>query len=210
MTSEAAIRNVWLKSTFIGGIGLRNTSSLQKHYPKGNILFPQVEMIGKELLMKKAYGLAHFGVGMRGHDEQLGFHMMKKSRIVGSEKNASIELYKIGDRLLAYTKKQKIEFDPATIRDTVSGFLGKNDKSILLTEGMRLNRKLLIETVFGSLKQEKRITHTPYFWIQFLVLLIFPRFLISYIKEGYRYLLKTFTWRKESEFFRLEMKKIFN
>ena len=75
-----AIRNIWLKTTFAGGIGLRNTNDIEKFFPKGNVLFPLVEMIGKILIDKNAYGLSNYSVGMRVHDDQLGFHMMRKKR----------------------------------------------------------------------------------------------------------------------------------
>lgn len=204
-----ALSSLWLKTTYIGGIGLRKDRKLEDYYPKDSILFPTVELIGKLLLDVDGMGLSQFSAAMRVHEDQLGFHMMKKQRLAGNENHAYLELYNISDRLIAHAKKNKLKISASGVRQIVDRFLGKADSSILVVEAGHVDKKVISATVFNLLKQEKRISHTLSFWVQYLLMMLMPQKWLIYLKELYRQLLKLFFWRNYSEYFKSEMARIF-
>lgn len=203
-----AIENIWLKSMYIGGIGLRKSSKIDEYYPKDSTLFPIVELIGKLLLEKGAYGLSSISIGMRVHADQLGVHVMQKKRITEKEKHGYQELYRIADRLESFIKEKKLPISPAIILNTINTFLRNADTTILLAEGLKVGKSALLHTILQSKKEEKRIFHTPQFWMQLLVILIVPTFFLEKVKYIYIFFLRKTYWRNQVDFFNHEINRI--
>lgn len=97
--NEDAMKNIWTRSIFIGGIGLRNTNDLPKLYPKKNILHPQVELVGNIINRSDAYGIADYCVGVRSHNDQIIFHALKNKKIRQEGEHVNVELFKLFDKL---------------------------------------------------------------------------------------------------------------
>lgn len=94
-----SMRGIWTTSISIGGIGLRNTFSLDRFYPQADKLYPQVEYVGHVINRAASYGVAATLVGIRAHLDQLGFYAVRGERIKGSERHGTVELFAIYDRL---------------------------------------------------------------------------------------------------------------
>lgn len=205
-----ALSNLWLKCTFAGGIGLRNRDDIKDLFPHDDVLFPLVEMIGKILIDKDGYGISAYSVGMRVHSDQLGFHMIKKKRVVGRERHAYLELYEISDNLNSYIKKEKKKVSPIIIKNTIESFLKNADNSVLISEATHLPKRVLIHNVYFLLKKEKRIKHSFYFWSQLVTLSLIPNFSLVTVKEIYRAWLRKTIWKDEVQFFSKEVSHIKN
>jgi len=93
-----ALQGVWLSSAFIPGIAMRKDDVLRA-YPDEEMLFPQVEAVGRLLLDHDGMGLANFGVAGRAHPGQLGFEAIVGRGIKGKERHGTYELLDIFDRL---------------------------------------------------------------------------------------------------------------
>jgi glycosyltransferase involved in cell wall biosynthesis len=96
---EDAMENIWTRSIFIGGIGLRNTKDLPDMYPNKNILHPQVELVGNIINKSDAFGLADYSIGIRSHDDQIIFHALKNKKIREDGEHVNVELFKIFKKL---------------------------------------------------------------------------------------------------------------
>jgi len=95
---DEALRSVWLSSVFIPGIAMRKDDVLRV-YPDEQMLFPQVEAVGRMLLHHDGMGLANFAVAGRAHSGQLGFEAIVGRGIKGTERHGTLELLDIFDRL---------------------------------------------------------------------------------------------------------------
>lgn len=93
-----ALQGVWLSSVFIPGIAMRKDEVLCA-YPDEQMLFPQVEAVGRLLLDHDGMGMATFGVAARAHAGQLGFEAIVGRGIKGKERHGTHELLDIFDRL---------------------------------------------------------------------------------------------------------------
>ncbi|WP_135611763.1 glycosyltransferase family 2 protein [Methanococcoides sp. AM1] len=96
---KESMERIWTTSIFIPGIGIRNNFNLSEFYPKEDILFPQVELVGHILNQYDSFGISDFLIAGRAHREQLGFYAIKNQRIKGGEKHGNIELFEIFNRL---------------------------------------------------------------------------------------------------------------
>ena len=96
---EDAMRGIWTKSTFIPGIAIRRNVPLAEWYPTGDLLFPQLELVGNIVNHASAFGIAEFLVGGRAHREQLGFYAIRGERIKGAERHGTLELLSIFEKL---------------------------------------------------------------------------------------------------------------
>lgn len=96
---EDAFSNIWLKSLYIAGIGIRNIFNFDELYTKSDILFPQTELIGRIIAKHNAYGISNFLIAGRVHKEQLGFFALRGERIKGEEQHWTTEVYHIFNKL---------------------------------------------------------------------------------------------------------------
>jgi glycosyltransferase involved in cell wall biosynthesis len=90
-----AIENLLLRSILITGIGLRRSSPIERYYPSQNMLFPQVEMVGRLLANGEGIGISSFLCATRAHSDQLGFKAIKGQRIKGGERHGNVEIMEI-------------------------------------------------------------------------------------------------------------------
>lgn len=96
---EEAMRSLWTTSVFIPGIGIRNNEKLLDLFPKQQMLFPQVELVGHILNQFDGFGVEERLIAGRSHPEQLGFSAIKQENIKGDEQHGTIELFQIFERL---------------------------------------------------------------------------------------------------------------
>lgn len=68
-------------------------------YPDKQMLFPQVEAVGRLLLDHDDMALAKFGVAARAHSGELGFEAILGRAVKGTERHGAHELMDIFDRL---------------------------------------------------------------------------------------------------------------
>lgn len=92
---EDAMRNMFVRSIFIGGIGIRNSEDIERFYPKKNILHPQVELIGNIINNSDAYLIAQNFTGFRSHKDQIIFRALKNKLVRQEGNHVTIELLDI-------------------------------------------------------------------------------------------------------------------
>lgn len=96
---EEAMKDVWMRSLFIGGIGIRNKPEIVKLYPKRKTLYPQVEFIGHIVNRYDTYLLAQNNIGFRSHDDQIIFKALKDKTIRQSGEHTTVEFFQIFNKL---------------------------------------------------------------------------------------------------------------
>lgn len=92
---KSAMENIWIRSIFIGGIGIRNIDNITKFYPLKKILHPQVEFIGNIINEADAYLLAKQNIGFRSHNDQIIFRALKNKKIRQEGNHMTVELFEI-------------------------------------------------------------------------------------------------------------------
>ena len=133
---KEAMCSIWLYSTFIPGMGLRNKIPFRALYPDHTMLYPQVEMVGHIINTYDSYGLSDFLVAGRAHDEQLGFKAVLGERVKGGELHGNVEIYQIFEYL-----KDKYSLD---LDDTfISVHQIRAYMEIMLKEKMFLGNKYI-------------------------------------------------------------------
>jgi glycosyltransferase involved in cell wall biosynthesis len=105
---KEAMENMWFKSIFIGGIGIRNSKDIVNYYPKKTILHPQVELIGNIIVKKDAYIIAKNYIGFRSHDDQIIFRALKDKKIRQEGEHVTVEFF---DIFIKLKKKYKLKLD---------------------------------------------------------------------------------------------------
>jgi len=205
-TPAESLRYIWLRSCYIAGIGLRNNIDFTKLYPKEDILFPQVELIGKILGKSQAYGIGDFLIGGCAHQDQLGFKAIKGERIKKNENHSMVELYEIFKRVTEFYEKENIRINITNRflkRDTVN-----LHASILPTEKINTGNFYLIKLFFKSLKKNKLILLNLRYLFYFSISLITPKKILFQLKEAYKKFLINKNGKKEKLYFNQFIKQI--
>ena len=114
LSGKDAIEKMWTTSIFIPGIGLRNNIDYASIYPKDDILFPQLEMVGHVLSRFNGFGVSENLIAGRAHDEQLGFLAIKGENTKGSERHGTVELFDIFNELKS---QYSYNFDQSFLED---------------------------------------------------------------------------------------------
>ncbi len=106
-----AMEHMWIRSIFIGGIGVRNVKNLSSLYPSKKILHPQVEFIGNIINEYDSYLLANHHIGFRSHDDQIIFRALRNKKIRQEGNHMTVELYDIFNYLnKKYTLGMNFDF----------------------------------------------------------------------------------------------------
>ena len=182
---ECLLTKLWLRSCFIAVIGLRNNVDFTKLYPSDDILFPQVELIGKILGNSSAYGISQRLIGARAHLGQLGNVALSGKNIRGSERHSVYELNMIFDRVLAYySEVLSLHVNPE--RGFVNSFFETNHKAIFANEKISNGNLQILNTYTQAIKNNPLAIFDPKFTGYFLVAFILPRSLLFKVKEFYK------------------------
>jgi Glycosyl transferase family 2 len=97
-----AVEHLLLRSILITGIGLRRTPEVQELFPSENMLFPQVELVGRLLVDGEGIGIGSFLCATRAHAGQLGFEAIQGRGTKGGEQHGGIEVMDITRALIRY------------------------------------------------------------------------------------------------------------
>jgi glycosyltransferase involved in cell wall biosynthesis len=138
---KEAMENMWIRSIFIGGIGIRNSRNIIDFYSKKKILHPQVELIGNIINSYDAYIISKNYIGFRSHSDQIIFRALKNKTVRQEGHHMTIELLDIFNSL---KRKYNLEinFDFAA-KQLISQQLMMTfkEKSILGNDEMKKNYK---------------------------------------------------------------------
>lgn len=201
-----ALQNIWLKSCYIPGIGLRNNVDFASLYPKQDWLFPQVELIGKILATTRAFGIGEFLIGGRAHDDQLGFEAVKGKRIKKNERHASVELLEIFETLKDYYRQQGI---PVNLENGfVKHFFAQSHATILPTEKINTGNMNLLRVFFSAVRKNKNILFDAKYLFYMTISLILPKRILLFLKNRYKNYLVNKKWYKESQYFKENIRGI--
>ncbi len=181
-TTEKALKKPWLLSCFISGIGLRNYIDFEALYPKDNILFPQVELIGKILGEYQAYGISKYLIGARAHDQQLGFAAVKNQNIKDNEKHSVYELNTVYKNVINYYKDELHK--PFVVENSfVNEFFEQKHMTIFPSEKINTNNSAIIKVFYQAVKNNPNVLFNITFVTYFLVSLILPAKILYKLKE---------------------------
>ncbi len=181
-TTRDALEHIWLYSCYIPGIGLRNNVNFKNLYSKDDILFPQVELIGKILGTYQAYGISEFLIGGRAHRGQLGFAALRGEKIKSDEKHSVIELEMIFKRVMDYYKnvlKKKIVINDAFIYK----FFEQTHATILPNEKIQAGNAVVWQTFLHAFKNHYLILFNLRFMTYLMLALALPPQVLFYLKE---------------------------
>ncbi len=181
-TTEESLREIWLLSCFISGIGLRNTIDFARLYPNENVLFPQVELIGKILGNNKAYGISKYLIGARAHDQQLGFAAVKNKNIKGTEKHSVYELNDIFSNVTSYYK-EILNHEIAINNAFVNRFFEQKHMTIFPSEKINTNNATIIKIFQQAVKNNYKVLIDFRFMFYFIVSVITPAKILYKLKE---------------------------
>ena len=102
---EDALRDAWLTSMVITGLGFRRSTLLRRYYPSEpwspgiDRLYPQVELVGRLCLEQDAILLGRYLCAFRAHARQLGFEAAKGNGGLRPAAHALDELPWIAEQL---------------------------------------------------------------------------------------------------------------
>jgi len=198
-SGKEAIEKMWLKSCFIGGIGLRNGIDFESLYPRQHKLFPQVEMVGKLLADWDAYGTTCFAVAARAHEDQLGFAAMRGKRIKQDERESAVELYEIYDIMRKYYSEKGAVLDPDT-SFIVKDFI-QSDATALPTQKINTGNVFLMKKIVRAVRKTPSLLLSPKYMFFLILSLLLPKRLLFHMKESYKKHLVRKLWDKERRIF---------
>jgi len=190
-STEESLQKIWLLTCFISGIGLRNNQKFESLYPKENILFPQVELIGKILGTQNSYGISKYLIGSRAHNEQLGFKAVNKKNIKDNEKHSAFELNKIYQIVLEFYKS-KLNKEISLSKNFVNIFFENKHMTIFPSEKINTNNWEIIKVFKQAFLNNNKVVFNFPFMFYFLISLALPSNILYKIKEWKKrnYLLK--------------------
>lgn len=179
-----SLSSTWLKSCYIPGIGLRNRADWRSLYPSDEMLFPQVELIGKVVMSEASFGIADYLVAGRAHTEQLGFAAVRGDRTKGDEKHSVEELGLILDRVRRYARNDLQDDLPPSVDDVVHTFFRQAHATIFPTEKVNNGNRRILRTFSRAVRNDPRALVDARFVAYFLVALVLPRRVLYSIKEA--------------------------
>lgn len=203
---EDSLRGIWLRSCYIPGIGLRNSVDFASLYPKQDLLFPQVELIGKLLATSEAFGIGEFLIGGRAHDDQLGFEAVKGRRIKNNERHAAVELLEIFETLRLYYRDLGITF--RLENDFVKKFFAKSHATILPTEKINTGNMNLLRVFFSAIRKNRNILLDLNYLFYMAISLLLPKRVLLSLKDRYKRYLVSKKWSGENAYFDTRVRRI--
>lgn len=173
---KESMENIWLRSIFIGGIGVRNSKLLTELYPTKKILHPQVEFIGNIINLSDSCLLATYNIGFRSHDDQIIFRALRNKKIRQEGNHMTVEVYDIFHTL---KKKYKLDMDFDMVVDEVI-----NQQTVMLfKEKNNLGYSEMKKNYENFCKLSRKAKNSTKLKIAFLLASIFPSFLITALRS---------------------------
>ena len=175
---EDAMRNIWLHSTFIPGMGLRNKIPFRELYPDHTMLFPQLEMAGHIINAHDSYGISDLLVAGRAHEGQLGFKAALGENIKGGELLGNVENYEIFERL---KKQYSLDLDDTFI----SVHQIRPDIEFMLKEKMFLGNKYIKPNYRRFCEVSELARRSMKLRFSYYIALVSPKWAIGVIRFFY-------------------------
>lgn len=172
-----AMKNMWLSSLFIGGMGLRNNIDFTSLYPTENILYPQVALVGHILNMFDGYANATNLVAARSHDDQIIFRALKNKQLRGEGEHTNIEFLRIFKML-----KEKYDFN--LNEGFLEDYLIDHHSKMMFKEKAIIGRQLTSDNYRSFLKASVKALKSAKLRIAYIIAMILPNWLIWTIKRA--------------------------
>jgi glycosyltransferase involved in cell wall biosynthesis len=96
---EESIKRMWIRSIYIGGLGIRNAKNILNFFPDKKLLHPQVEFAGHILNKYDSILLKNYNIGFRSHDDQIIFRALKNKELQQEGNHVTSELFDIYGKL---------------------------------------------------------------------------------------------------------------
>lgn len=175
-----AIERLFLRSILITGMALRRTTALETFYPKGNVLFPQVELVGRLLLDHEGMGISRFLCATRAHREQLGFRAIQGVDIQGGEQHGVVEIMAIFERLVESFP------DLESVRKRIEHQLANAYLTNLPNEKIIAGNRRMTRNLAALVARNTAARHSVALWIVYLVTILLPRRVAAALKNMLR------------------------
>jgi len=198
-----SLSKIWLRSMVITGAGVRKFKSIEQLYPKQDMLFPQVELIGRILLKHSAYGVASYLCAFRAHEEQLGYFAIKGQRIKSTEKHSNVELFSIWKKLCT-TAPDIVPWKSLVEKHLINSFTTN-----IINEKIRTGNRRATQNMLFLLKRSHRAKFSLPLWTSALTSVLLPSCLLQVMKNRAKQLLiKRFYQSEKRNFEKLEIVKL--
>ena len=178
-----SLRSTWLKSCYIPGIALRKDIDFRGLYPENEMLFPQVELIGKILMTHSSFGISQFLVAGRAHDAQLGFTAAPTSEAKDTGPHSVEELGQIVNELERYCREDLGIAPPPRIDRLVNTFFRQAHAAILPTEKLHGGNRRILKTVAKAIRNDVATLRDVRFLVYFFASLLLPKRILLAVKE---------------------------
>jgi glycosyltransferase involved in cell wall biosynthesis len=173
-----SIKNIWLTSVFIPGIGLRNDINFKKYYPTEDKLFPQLELIGHILNIRDSFFIKDYLIAGRAHKDQLGFMAIQNKLIKGKERHGTIEIVDI----FKYLKSiYDIEISPSYFEKKLVNLYS----TMILKEKMITNNQLIALNYKNFITTSKIAYKSYKLKLMYNIALISPKWFLYILKYLY-------------------------
>lgn len=178
---EDALVALLLKTVLITGIGLRNSALLASLYPDQVMLFPQVELVARLLMIRGGIGLSGFLCATRVHSDQLGFKALSGKRIKGGEQHGTVEILDIIERMCEHG-----EMSVRAAR-TLEGELVVGFASNTINERINGSVRIMLANVVRLGRRSRAARRYLPLWIIAVGSALLPGRLLLRVKEVVRY-----------------------
>lgn len=175
-----ALEKMFLRSILITGMAFRRTSALEALYPRGNVLFPQVELVGRLLLRHEAMGISKYLCATRAHRQQLGFRAIQGLDIKGEEQHGVVEVMEIFERLVR-TSPELEAIRPQIERQLAKSYLTNMPNEKIIAGNRRMTRNLS-----ALIARNTAARRSVALWVVYLITVLLPRRVVAMMKNMLR------------------------
>jgi glycosyltransferase involved in cell wall biosynthesis len=194
-SGKESLSQMWLRSMVISGMGLRKFNGIEQLYPKQDMLFPQVEFIGRILLNHSAYGVASYLCGFRAHEQQLGYFAIKGKRIKSYEQHSNIELFSIWKKLH--------EAAPETVpnKNIIEKHLISSFTTNVINEKIRVGNRRVTQNMLMLQERSLNARFSLPLWSSFIASILVPSRFLRVIKNQTKHLIINKFYKNEKDDF---------
>jgi hypothetical protein len=175
-----AVENLLLRSILITGIALRRSPSIEEHYPSTNMLFPQVELVGRLLAEGEGIGIGSFLCATRAHADQLGFEAIQGRGTKGGEQHGGIEVMDITRTLIRENPSMR------SVRPSIDRELSRAFTTNMVNEKCVAGNRAVVRNAYELVRNTRVTGATGVLILVCLATVLLPARVALAIKEAVR------------------------
>jgi len=175
-----AVGNMLLRSILITGIALRRSPSIEENYPSTNMLFPQVELVGRLLVEGEGIGIGSFLCATRAHADQLGFEAIQGRGTKGGEQHGGIEVMNITRTLIRDNPSMR------SVRPSIDRELSRAFTTNMVNEKCVAGNRAVVRNAYELVRNTRVTGATGVLILVCLATVLLPARVAMSLKEAVR------------------------